>query len=76
MGGIVLVYSTTAGSLGGGKWKVETPMRGFGIGSTVSRKSSRRVCELVEQCCRCTGYLTCCTTGPSARAFECRDNVQ
>ena len=44
---------------------------GFGIGSTVSRLSIRRVRELVEWCCSCTRHSTCSTTGPSARACKC-----
>ena len=48
MAGGVLGYLTAAGSSGGQKRKGETPMRGFGIGSTVISPYVRRVQELVE----------------------------
>ena len=73
MAGGVLGYPTTAGSSGGRKSKGETPMGGFGICSTVSRPSSRRVHEPVERCCSCTRHSTCSTASPSARACKCRN---
>ena len=59
-----------------GHWEVKKEGRksyggGFGIFSTVSRPSVRQVCEPFERCCSCTRTLTCSTTGPSARAWEC-----
>ena len=48
MAGGVSGYLTAAGSSGGQKRKGETPMRGFGIGSTVISPYVRRVQELVE----------------------------
>ena len=71
MDGGVLGYLTAAVSSGWRKRKGETPTEGFGIFSTVSRLSSRRVCKLVERCCSCTGHSTCSTTAPSTRACEC-----
>ena len=66
-------YSMAAGPSGGRKRKGETPMEGFGIGSTVSRSTSRRIRELVKRCCSCTRHSTCSTTGPSACACECHN---
>ena len=73
MAGGMSGYPTPAGTSGGRKRKGETPNEGFGIGSTVSRPTSRRVRELVKRCCSCTRHSTCSATGPSARACECRN---
>ena len=73
MAGGVLGYLTAAGSSGGQKWKGETPTGGFGIGSTVSRPYSIRVCEPVKRCCSCTRHPACSTTGPSAQACKFRN---
>ena len=57
--------------MGGQKRKVETPMEGFGICSTVSLLSSRRFCKPVERCCSCTWHTTCSTVVLYARVCEC-----
>ena len=72
MAGGMSRYLTAAGPPGGRKRKGETPTGEFVTGSTVSC-SSRWVRELVERCCSCTWNLTCSTTGPSAKACECRN---
>ena len=69
-------YSMAARPLGGQKRKGETPTEGFGIGSTVSCPTSRRVRELVKRCCGCTRHSTCSTAGPSACACKCCTAVQ
>ena len=76
MAGGVPGYSTTAGSLGEQERKRETPMGGFVICSTVSSPSSRQVRKPVKWFCSCTQNSTCSTTGPSARACECRNAGQ
>ena len=72
MAGGVLQLATGAGSSEGRKRKGETPTGGFGNVSTVSRPS-RQAQDTVEHCCSCTRYSNCSTTGPSARACECRN---
>ena len=76
MAGGMLGYPTAAGPLGGQKRKGETPTEGFGIGSTVSRPTSRRVRDLAERCCSCTRHSNCSTTGPFACACECHNAGQ
>ena len=74
MAGGLSGYLMTAGSSGERKRKGETPMGGFGIVSTVSRPSVRRVRKLVKRCCRFTRHSTCSTTGPSARLCKFRNS--
>ena len=76
MDGGVSVYLTAAGSSGGRKWKGETPTGEFGIVSTVSFLSVRRVCEMVKWCCSCTPHSTCSTKGLYTRVCECWNNGQ
>ena len=64
-------YSAAASSSGGKKRKRDSPTGKFGIFSTVSCTSSRRVCELFDWCCCCTLNRNCSTARTSARECEC-----